>query len=45
MYLIFHVTLNNHFIEGLSKYMNGSSSEYVTTLVSFVNTGIMIVEI
>ena len=45
MYLICHMTLHDHIIEGSWKYMVGSSSKYVLTLVSLVNIGIIIVEI
>ena len=45
MYLICHVTLNDHLIVGSGKYMGGSFSQYVSTLVSLVNIGIVIVEI
>lgn len=45
MYLSCHVTLRDHLIEGLGKYIYGSSSQYVTTLVSLVNIDSAIVEI
>ena len=41
MYLICHVTLHDHLIKGWCKYIGGSTSQYVTTLVSLVNIGIM----
>ena len=37
--------LKNHGIEGSSKFMSGSSSSYVTTLLSLVGISIVVVEI
>ena len=45
MYLICHVTLHDHLIVGSGTYMGGSFSQCVSTLVSLVNIGIVIVEI
>ena len=45
MYLICNVTLHDHHVERLWKYMGQSSSKYVTTLVGLVNISIVIVEI
>ena len=43
MYLICHVTLNDHMIKGLCKFMNESSSQHVTTLTGLVTIGIALV--
>ena len=44
-YLTFHVTLQNHVIEGSTNFMSGSSSWYITTLPSLVVIGIVVREI
>ena len=44
MYLICHVTSQDHLIEGSCKFMGGSSSLYVTTLTSSEAIGSTIVE-
>ena len=43
--LIYQVTSKNHGTEGSSKFMSGSSSSYVTTLLSLVGISIVVVEI
>ena len=40
MYLICHVISKGHVIEGLCKFMGGSSLGYTTILTSFVTKGI-----
>ena len=45
MYLICYVALQNLLIEESCKYMDESSSLYISTLVSLVNIGIVMVEI
>ena len=45
MYLTFHMTSQNHLIEGLCRCVGGNSSENVTTLTSLVTVGILIVGI
>ena len=46
MYLTYHMTSQNHLIEGSSELIGGTSSQYVTTLTSsLINTAIVIVEI
>ena len=44
-YFICHVTLQKHVIEGSCNFMNGSFSQYFTTLTSFVEIGIVAVAI
>ena len=44
-YLIFHVTSQNHLIEGSCKFMNETSLLYVTTMPSLVTIGIVVIEI
>ena len=45
MFLICHVTSQVYLSEGPFEFMGGSSSQYVTTLTSLLNMGIVIVEI
>ena len=45
MYLICYVALQNLLIEEACKYMDEVSSLYISTLVSLVNIGIVMVEI
>ena len=45
MYLICHVTSQDHLIEGSFEFMGGSSLWYVTTLKNLVAIGIVIVAI
>ena len=45
MYLTFQVTLHDQLIEGSCEFLCGGSLWYVTTLISFVKIGIVMVEI
>ena len=44
-YLIFHVTSQNHLIEGSCKFMNETSLLYVTTMPSLVTIGIVVISL
>ena len=44
-YLIFHVTSQNHLMEGSCKFMNKTSLLYVTTMSSLVAIDIVVIEI
>ena len=44
MCLVFHVTTHDHLTEGLWEFAGGSSFRYVTTLISLVIIGVVIVE-
>ena len=43
-YLIFHVTSQNHLIEGSCKFMKETSLLYVTAMPSLVAIGIVVIE-
>ena len=45
MYLICLVTSKDDMIKDSWKFMDGSSSGYITTLTSLLNIGILLVEI
>lgn len=45
IYLICHVTLQDHAIKGSSDIMEGRSSWYITTLPGLVDIGMAVVEI
>ena len=42
--LILHVTLQDHVINGLYEFMEGSFSLYISTLPNLVATGIVLVD-
>ena len=44
-YLRWHVTLKKHIFQGLSLFMSGRSSWYITTFPSFVSINIVVVGI
>ena len=44
-YLIFHVTSQNHLIEGSCKFLNETSLLYVTAMPSLVAIVIVVIEI
>ena len=45
MYLICHMPSHDHLIEGLWKFLGGSSLRYVTTLISLAIISTVILEI
>ena len=45
MYLICHVTLQDHLIQGSCKFIGGSSLQYITMLASLMTIDIVIAEI
>ena len=45
MHAIYPVTSKDYLIDGSCEFIDGSSSQYVTTLTSFVAIGIVIAEI
>ena len=44
-YLLYHVSSQDHVIEGTDHFTGGSSEQYVTNLPSILATGIVVVKI